>query len=331
MHASGDARQLLDIKLLDMKNRDRLRCIKRLLIFIIIFQFSTEIKSQEYIPLAVEGAQWIVRYDDQYTPPTVDLLWEYFASGDTCIGNKCYIKVFKRDLIPTDESPPFIPDGEYELFGFIRDDSINRKVYAIQSVGWSPCPQNEEFLMYDFSLNIGDTVDFCLIPDFFTYLIDTIYSGNYLGFDTRLYKILDMWEDFYYEGLGSYYGLFEEMFAPFKSTDQKYIYHTFLYYYCRESPCNLIVSVPELHMPSPSFQLSPNPVTDILNIKLNSRTTRGEIRLLNLYGQEVRRLLVMNGISNYQLDLTSLPSGYYIAALINEGVILEREKFVLAD
>ena len=81
MHASGDARQL-NKNILGMKKCERLRCIQRLLIFIIIFQFNSEIKSQEYIPLAVEGAHWIVAFNHIDTPWLVDDLWEYYAEGD---------------------------------------------------------------------------------------------------------------------------------------------------------------------------------------------------------------------------------------------------------
>ena len=331
MHASGDARQLLDIKLLDMKNRDRLRCIKRLLIFIIIFQFSTEIKSQDYIPIAVEGAQWVVAYNHINTPWLVDDLWEYYAEGDTNIDGETYKKIYFRQLVVTQDPPPFEPDGEYELKGFIRDDSIERKVFAVDMDPWSDfCPENEEFLMFDFSVITGDTVDFCLIPYFYTWTIDTIYPGIFHGFETRYYEFLYCDAGFY-EGMGSTYGLFEPLFTPIKNSNQNYILYTYLYYYCRESPCNLIVSVPEFPSVENHLQIFPNPARDIVNINMRSSVTDGEISLFNIYGQEIMKVQIDKGDVEYSLDLSGLTSGYYILTLSQAGVVLDREKILVAN
>ena len=92
------------------------------------------LRCQEYIPMAMEGAQWIIRFDDINTPQTVDDLWEYLILGDTTIENFDYTKVYRRSLVPTDAPPPFIPNGEYELYGFLRDDHFDKKVYAFLGV-----------------------------------------------------------------------------------------------------------------------------------------------------------------------------------------------------
>ena len=50
------------------------------------------INAQEYIPIAVEGAHWIVRLDYMNTLEPVDDLWEYYANGDTLIDEVLYTK-----------------------------------------------------------------------------------------------------------------------------------------------------------------------------------------------------------------------------------------------
>ncbi|PLX03639.1 MAG: hypothetical protein C0595_06360, partial [Marinilabiliales bacterium] len=89
------------------------------------------INAQEYNPTAVEGAHWVICFDDNSTFEPVDGLWEYFASGDTIVNALTYKKILKRDLVVTQNGPPFEAEEEYELFGLIRDDTLNKKVYAI--------------------------------------------------------------------------------------------------------------------------------------------------------------------------------------------------------
>ena len=216
--------------------------MKKNIILLIILILSVQgLMSQNYIPIAIEGAHWVIRYDEIESIQPVDDLWEYHITGDTIINDLSYKKVLKRDLVVTQNGPPFEAEGPYELYGVIRDDSIGRKVYAIKYSTFDECPENQEYLLYDFSKNIGDTLNLCIIPDWNEFVIDDIYSQEVLGFNTRVY--FD-WDEIY-EGMGSYYGLFEEMFAPFKKSTRLYVYHTFLYYYCRESPCWLFVSLNE--------------------------------------------------------------------------------------
>ena len=217
----------------------------KLLIVAVAFFMLQQLNAQEYIPTAVEGAHWIVRLYDNTQPYPVDDLWEYYAEGDTIIDNITYKKIYKRSLVVTQEGPPFEADGPYELHGFIRDDSIARKVYAIEiDEPYSECPLNEEFLMYDFSVNVGDSAVFCLLPEFYDPTITSITPEIYLGFETRIFAT--GWGGiFYFEGMGSDFGLFEMMFLPVKTKNSKNLYVTGLYYYCRESPCDLLISTPE--------------------------------------------------------------------------------------
>ena len=131
--------------------------------------------------------------------------------------------------------------------------------------------------------------------------------------------------------MGSSYGLFEEMFTPFKKSNQKYIFYTYFYYYCRESPCNLIVSVPEFPSVENRLRIFPNPARDIVNINLRSSVTDGEISLFNIYGQEIMKVQIDKGDVEYSLDLSGLTSGYYILTLSQAGVVLDREKILVAN
>jgi len=268
-----------------------------------------QINAQEYNPIAVEGAHWIVRLDDINTVEPVDGLWEYYSSGDTLIDSFTYRKIFKRDLVITQNGPPFQADGSYQIFGLLRDDTVAKKVYAIQFNETNNCPINEEYLLFDFSLNIGDTVNLCILPDYFDFIIQNIYVSNVMGFTTRIFE----GSEILYEGMGSNYGLFEEMFAPFKS-QTRYIYHTFLDYYCRESPCDLLVSTNSISE-SHNLKIFPNPTSRTIFIKYNDSEKIKSVSIYNILGQKV---IQINKNLN-QIDISTLENGIYIIEIKLNG------------
>jgi hypothetical protein len=307
--------------------KHRILSIPLMIFFFILLQ--NPAISQEYIPMSLEGVQWIIRYDDIDTPQTVDDLWEYFILGDTTIENFDYTKVYRRSLVPTDAPPPFVPNGDYELYGFLRDDSFDKKVYAILLYNSFYCPVNEDFLLYDFSVQVGDTARFCLIPDFMEYVLASITPGSHLGFETRVFSN-GMDPYYYYEGMGSYYGLFEAMFTPVKSSHQKYTQHTFLYYYCREAPCDLVVSVPEMNNNENTLQFYPSPADQILTVSFLEKSIAGEIVIMNIQGQPVIRKYISAQDETVIIDIGSLPIGLYFINYYRKDVLLNRQKLIIS-
>ncbi|MBK6622890.1 MAG: hypothetical protein IPG32_19265 [Saprospirales bacterium] len=120
---------------------------------------------QDYSPMAIEDAHWLM-YDPGEIIPGPE--WEYFIKGDTVINDKVYKKVYQRNFF-WDDSPyitpyPYIIEEE-GLFGAIRDDTILRKVYMVRFppsiLDYSDlggCPLQEEFLLYNFDIEPGDTL-----------------------------------------------------------------------------------------------------------------------------------------------------------------------------
>jgi len=296
----------------------------------LLFQFQTNVKAQEYIPMAVDGVHWIVKYDLNSTPYLVDDLWEYYANGDTVIDDALYAKIYKRQLVVIQNGPPFEPDGIYELYGFMRDDTINKKVYAIHiyDSGIGFCPANEEYLMFDFSVNIGDTAVFCLYPDFYDYIITSINYDVFLGFDTRFF--FNSWDYSYLEGMGSVFGLFEEMFIPVKSKNKRNLYSTSLYYYCRETPCELLVTVPKTDSPN-ILNVFPNPTNNTLHFNINSPTIGDAIILVNMQGKQIKKIDIQNTAKDIVFSVTNLTPGLYVALVLHENSIIEKHKIIVVN
>lgn len=282
----------------------------RNLLFAISILLLQQINAQEYNPTAVEGAHWIVSVDDINTFEPVDGLWEYYSSGDTLIDDLNYKKIFIRNLVVTQNGPPFQAEDSYQLFGLIRDDTSLRKVYAIQVLeNYNTCPLNEEYLLFDFSLNVGDTAELCLLTEYFDFIVQDIYSMNVMGFTTRIFVGFDT----FYEGMGSNYGLFEEMFAPFKGSS-RYVYHTFLDYYCRESPCDLLVSANNITK-SQILEIFPNPTSQTIYIKYNKSEKINSVSIYNILGQ--KKIQINRDIN--QIDISALENGIYIIEIKLDG------------
>ena len=101
--------------------------------------------SQNYIPLVVDQANWRIEYVDVVNFEVLEE-FSYTILGDTLVNNTLYKKVFKN--APTNN----------EVVAVIREDTLERRVYAIQFENESDndgfCPLSSDFLLYDFSGSI---------------------------------------------------------------------------------------------------------------------------------------------------------------------------------
>jgi hypothetical protein len=290
----------------------------------IIFAFQVQVNAQAYVPLAVDGAHWIITYDVMATPQPFDALWEYHANGDTIVEGQTYRKIYWRQL-ELNESfmPPFSPATAYELVGLLREDFQERKVYAVQLSAPSPspfygCPLGEESLLFDFSLSVGDTASFCTLsePYFGDNVITNINAQFHWdwGLESRTFE-LDFWEQ-YYEGIGSGYGLFEKMFAPLKSQDYRYVVTTSLAYYCRETPCGYIVSTDELYE-AVALTIFPNPANTWVSFdfRLAGADETAILEITDARGRLVHRKELSSRQGQYIWDTRHMSAGMYIYTL----------------
>lgn len=82
-----------------------------------------------------------------------------YIDTDTLISGEVYKKLKQYHFIPVNENPycpPFVINNDYVINSifYLREDTISKKNYAwIDSV-----TSEEEQLLYDFSLNINDTL-----------------------------------------------------------------------------------------------------------------------------------------------------------------------------
>ncbi len=283
------------------------------------------------MPIAVDHGHWFVALKDKESPIPYDELWHYYTYGDTIVGDIAYKKVYMQ-LADTfcAHNPPYEPFGPIDLAALIRDDIENKIVYAIsiQEPFYSDCPQNEEYVLYDFSQKVGDTVYSCLFDWYYNSKeITMIESGTKFGIDTRIFSVGSA-TDSYYEGIGSLYGLLEGFFYP---VDKKgFMYYTYLFNYCRTDECEMIVNTNETGYNEASVFISPNPAKDHLFVRIlkDEQIKVKAIECYDLPGQKIKGIK-LDGSPIHQIDTQSWSKGLYIIRIIFENNIVISEKIII--
>ncbi len=286
------------------------------LLFIAAINYAS---AQQYKPTAVSGAHWIVIMTYEVSPNPVDGgIWEYYCNGDTLINEIEYKIIYRRDLEITQSGPPFTPISDYELMGFMRDDTIARKVYGIDWLTTYPdeCPEGEEYLMFDFSLSVGDTTDICL----FAFEQEEIMAIWYGEAFFQMVNIFITPSSSLYEGIGSQYGLFEAMISISG-------YSTYLYYYCPGSPCEYLVSTQNIVTPE-YFKLYPNPSSSTLTIDFDAGNKWQKVVVYNSMGIAVDEHALSPGASSHVLHTNNYSPGIYFCGLVNQNTRTTLAKFI---
>lgn len=301
-------------------------CILTILIAL-SFPEIAQSQSEEYIPMAEDHNRWIVKLTSINGSWSILDLWEYYANGDTSINEVDYIKIYRRDLVVTYYGPPYEPESNYELYGFIRDDITEQKVYGFQLIEngvFEGCELNEEYLMYDFNLEIDDTISSCLFPEFYDNIITDIQPSTYFGYETDAF----IGNPFtYMEGIGSEFGLFEVLFDPLKKEENQ-IDRTYLADFCRQDSCSLIVSN---HSPdfNRDFVISPNPARGFVKITPPSFSHISFVTISDILGNVMVRKPVSHDEKNIIIQTGFLSQGIYLLSIHGKNKRVYTKKILI--
>lgn len=280
----------------------------------------------QYIPMVEEGKYWIYKnYSSDYEPPQAVSGHAITFLGDTVINLMNYKKVYKL-LLKGHHNCPFPPCFDFtfpyqseskELIAFIREDTVEKKVFNLPYVNFGFC-DTTEYLWFDFSKGIGDTLNSCLYefigadpvqyPDFG--LVDSIHSterfgklrntlfttGFDLSFDPATTTILIL------EGVGlEYFGLFQN---PLSLLDD----------FCEGGmfQCQLLSSNSDPESEKP-INIFPNPTTGIVNFSPEESALKS-IRVYSATG-----VLQNEFINTHTIDLGNLARGVYFLELTSSN------------
>jgi hypothetical protein len=253
------------------------------------------------------NATWIYQYYNEFHQPGP--FSNYQISGDTVIGNRNYKRISGcATWLQICNS------------GSIRDS--NNVVYFI------PDTCSTEYVLYDFNLNIGDTLfhpyDESFTGNSFVVVMNISWVGASDGAHRRLgMNTMDGW----IEGIGSdgylfmpttfgNFALSGEDFLQCMSTDSGDWYGY---------PC--IVPIDNYFEIADNIVVYPNPIGTSARVQFNRVIKNGELRIFNSMGELVLEEKILSK-AYYILDRKSLPNGIYFLQLKTETGIVQKKIIV---
>lgn len=175
--------------------------------------FATQLSSQEYVPLLKEGNKWhqtTVNYN--FGGPSTIHGFYYFINGEETKNGFVYKKLYSKthcfsSLYP---SPCFPIESSEFFFKLIRENVDEKKVYYYDE------QSNSDFLLYDFSLKVGDDIPnnfpyHAVNTTYDTYKITSIDNGKVFNRNVKSFSDYSLR---IYEGIGSNTGLFSAPGSP---------------------------------------------------------------------------------------------------------------------
>ncbi|MBL4648305.1 MAG: T9SS type A sorting domain-containing protein [Aureispira sp.] len=289
-----------------------------LLTFCLNFIFAAGI-SQTYHPLVQENTYWEIFECNSQNLCIIDAGYRYFFKGDTIINSTQY-KILRANHFSQLTSPPpcyhwAIDTSTSTVRGFLREDTLTRKVFILTQGNGS-----SEEILFDFTLNIGDTLNSTYTGQGEVLVIDTIVNITLLNGEIRKKWILTNGhsyiesiggsEQFYYPlitGLGWWYSLI----CVNKNNTQLIGYQ-----------CTLILNSKSLDSEKPS-KIYPNPIDKYLFIERKNSNSENLI-IFDFVGKVIytKKLHLMFE----KIDLSSLNSGLYFYTIGNtaKGKIIKK-------
>lgn len=280
--------------------------MKKLNFLLIGILMSTMAFSQDYFPFPDSNAIWNSQYGGYYGSPKE----RFGLIGDTTLNNQDYKKVYRI----VDDSTLNFDNMTY--FAAIRENDIKQVFVKLTDF-------EDEILIYDFSLNVGDTMfsnspsgylnyDNCIITG-----IDSIELEN--NQFRRRFRINETYytQDYWIEGIGSMGGFFNPIMeyiigsycelTCFKDNE------TAIYVNnpeCDKCFCTLLTPVEEFEKGKDFINIYPNPTTNELTIDIKKENGISSIKIFNSYGKQLE-----NRESNSfptKMNIDYLPNGVYI-------------------
>jgi hypothetical protein len=293
---------------------------KFLLFFILIIQFDrSDAQSWVYHPFPTDSAIWTnisATYDvcTWCNPMSVTYYWNppdryCMSSDDTIINSLSYSKLNYCG-------------GNYK--GGLRDDGIGR-VYFV------PADSLSELLIYDFTVQTGDTVTLFQEIDSNTWMANTymyLYVDSVMINGTFRKRInMSSGGASWIEGIGCTQGLFKEAWLNVSNyyLNLECMSHkdTTLYPEFSLGPCSLTSDLKETTIKG-DVKIYPNPTTGRFEITSDQEIQM--IEVMDLLGNTIHRFVVNNTVSG--IDLSYLASNIYFLKFYDKKGYLIIKKVV---
>ncbi len=256
--------------------------------------------------------------------------YNYYINGDTIINTLTYKKIFKKGSGYYSWMAPPPSSGCTGSYNYI--DSTPS--FFLRSSGkkmFIRVPNDtNEYLLYDFNLQVGDTLPITYNnPQNTVYVsgIDSVYTPY--GYLKRFSLSGNNSAQYLIEAIGSSAGLIEPIGVILECGYSLgcYSLNDTAYYPSQGPGCNLTVGLP-LQNPKVNVTIFPNPFSSEISLKSELPLKNGSVILSNLPGQIVFRRDNLNG-KEFSFNAGDLSPGVYLLRLVQDGEQLYSEKLIL--
>lgn len=308
------------------------------LITVLLFCLAPGMIQGQYIPIVEEDKFWIyLHHWDEDHPEAVSGHAITFQ-GDTVINSVSYKKVYRYGLNGGHncQFPPcFQFDRPYQSFGkllvaFIREDTVNKKVYNLPAEPYGFCDTSEHLIL-DYALEIGDTLNACLY-DFIG--ANPEYPFGPLGIVDSIQVVPRFGKNrntIFTTGIASYGGL------PFYSQvlilegvglENYGIFHEYLTYlvdFCEGGmeACELILSNAPVESEK-EVNISPNPTQGLFTVSISEELLNATCTIVNSLGQVTQSFKLTDLNNTGQLS----SSGIYFWRIEQDGRLMRTGKII---
>jgi hypothetical protein len=295
------------------------------------FFLSPFAKSQTsvYHPFPDSNVVWNVEWANACSVGISNRFWDsYILQGDTVIGLNNYRKVFLAWRIEHWPCWGFNFSGPGYYYGAIRQDTAARTVYYVES------NDTTEWLLYDFSLEAGDTLrgylkSFGCPDDSVVTAVDSVYiDGSY----RKRWKFFTWFgPDYIIEGIGYTGGPFTPVCSWFEGgsvliccTQENIVLFQDSFYTTTPGMCELLNSVPKACDGNEAV-LYPNPMHEaaILHTPFQS----GTLFLYDCMGRKVMELIIES--ENSRIERGTLKTGIYYYKATGSDNLYSSGRFIV--
>ncbi len=282
----------------------------------------------QHQPIVTENSHRIVTYwNAPFLNPHSKFSWS--IKGDTIVAGQGYKKVYTENFYYDENTgswpTPYQITSTF-LTALLREDTTTKKVYCIQANDFLPtCPENEEFLLYDFGQTQGDTLNWCVLDnwpsDYYgnhTFVVDSI-SNAYLG-ASAIYTtgMFGTWGLLFISEQAIIPGFGFENFGLFLKNPPGEIEIDVIKCVGTNTDCNIATATTNLN--TPNLQIHPNPVNNLLFLNYASHPKSKEdtnFFITDITGRVSHASHFGSG--SHQLDVSHLSSGTYFISFRENG------------
>ncbi len=283
---------------------------------------------QQDFPLVKEGGIWRIGYSSLDAFSKEQMLMQ----GDTLFDNKVFKKVYHCDYSPSIINKVF--------FGGMREDSMGR-VYFFMAPNQFIFPNfqiqsNVEYLVYDFSLSVGDTLKVANDQDSLQVLvsIDTVLVSSqyrkkytYSGLNGSPSREV-------IEGIGSAKGLFFTLQYEFEHLQLLTCYEDTSIFWnnpmLQGIDCFSVGIGDKLAIDDEKLNLYPNPAQNKLTLQMPEVFANEEVHLsvYDLHGRNPVNINLTTTAEHQTIDVSKLNPGFYLGIITTPDGQLRNFKFV---